>query len=212
MSAALVETIDHLVYAVPNVDAACAELEHRLGVRASPGGQHLGRGTRNALVAIGPRCYLEIVGPDPAQPAPPRARWFGIDDLSAPRLVTWAASTGDLDRVAQEASRRGVRLGEIIAGGRERPDGVALRWRVTDPTTVIADGIVPFFIDWGTSPHPAESAAIGPRLIGLRTEHPSPRAARAMLDALEVALEVERADRPALIATFQTPAGEIELR
>ena len=61
--------------------------------RATPGGQHPGLGTRNALIALGPSMYLEIVGPDPEQPKPLEPRWFCINDLAAPRLVAWAAKS-----------------------------------------------------------------------------------------------------------------------
>ena len=57
------------------------------------GGSHPGRGTRNTLLALGARCYLEILGPDPAQPPPERPRTRGIDQLLAARLVGWASAT-----------------------------------------------------------------------------------------------------------------------
>ena len=53
--------LDHLVYATPDLDATCLDLENRLGVRPSSGGQHPGRGTRNALISIRPKAYLEAV-------------------------------------------------------------------------------------------------------------------------------------------------------
>ena len=55
-----------------------------------------------------------------------------------------------------------------MSGSRRRTDGVLLSWRYTDPQTVLADGLVPFFIDWGQSPHPARTAAQGASPIALR--------------------------------------------
>ena len=56
---------------------------------------------------------------------------------------------------AKEAAHAGVKLGEVIDGSRQRADGVVLSWRFTDPRTVAFDGLIPFFIDWGKTPHPA---------------------------------------------------------
>ncbi len=201
----MLERVDHLVYAAPNLDAACAEIERRLGVAPSPGGQHIGRGTRNALVAIGPRSYLEIIAPDPDQPKPDGPRWFSVDSVETPRLVAWAASAANLPQLVADAGRRGVHLGSVASGSRKRADGVALSWEVTEPTAVLADGIVPFFIDWKTSPHPATSATVGPTLVELRARHPDPERVREMLDVLGIELSIERGDHAELAATFRSP-------
>jgi|RhiMethySRZTD1v2_1073278.scaffolds.fasta_scaffold1316283_2 glyoxalase-like protein len=208
----LPSTVDHLVYATPDLPLGIETIEKLLGVRAMPGGQHSGRGTRNALISLGPDIYLEIIGPDPDQPAPTLARPFGIDDLNEPRLVTWVAKGQSLDSFVKEAATAGVRLGEVIDGSRRRTDGVALSWRYTDPRTVVFDGLVPFFIDWGTTAHPAATATRGASLIGLRAEHPDPEPVQRALDKLGLDLRVQRGPRPALIATVHTPHGRVELR
>src|SRR5689334_21979649 len=104
----VLKRLDHLVYAVPDVDGGVADLEQRLGVRAAPGGPHPGRGTRNALIALGPESYLEIIAPDPAQPVPAGGRWFGVDPTAPAHLAGWAAKGSDLNRVVAAAARRGV--------------------------------------------------------------------------------------------------------
>jgi hypothetical protein len=204
--------LDHLVYAVPDLDAAVTDLEQRLGVRATPGGQHPGRGTRNALIALGPDTYLEILAPDPEQPVPAAGRWFGVDEKVPARLAGWAAKRSDLPRVAASAAQRGVPLGPVVAGARQRPDGVTLKWTLTDPGAASGVTLVPFFIDWSDSPHPAATAARGPGLESLHAEHPRPDRAREPLAALGIDLPVVAGPRPALVATLRTVSGRLELR
>jgi hypothetical protein len=206
------QRVDHLVYATPDIESARRDLEATLGVRASDGGSHPARGTRNALIAVGPACYIEIIGPDPEQTSIAHARWFGIDDLKTARLVTWAAKAGDIDSLVAEAAAEGIELGSVGSGNRLRPDGVGLSWRFTDPTQILADGLVPFFIDWGGSPHPAATAARGPALVHLRAEHPEPEPVRRILRALGLDLPVERGNEAALIARFQNGSVDLELR
>ena len=204
--------VDHLVYAVPDLDRGIAHIEQLLGVTATPGGRHAGRGTHNALLALGPTTYLEIIGPDPAQADVGKPFWFGVDRVMAPMLVTWAVNARDLQRVVEKAARIGVTLGDVIAGSRRRIDGVELRWRYTDPLRLIADGIMPFFIDWADGAHPAQSAAQGAVLIDLRAEHPEPERVFEMLRSLDLAMNVHRAPHPALIATMDCAHGRVELR
>lgn len=208
----LLPKIDHLVYATPDSAATVDRLERLLGVRATPGGQHPGRGTRNFLVSLGTTTYLEIIGPDPDQPAPSSPRAFGIDGLSEARLVTWAAHDSDLPRVVREAAVRGVTLGTLGDGSRKRPDGVLLKWRYTSPLTVVADGIAPFFIDWGESEHPARTAAKGAALVSLRAEHPDAGRVQEILKNLGLDLAVTKGPRALLVAAIDSPRGRVELR
>jgi hypothetical protein len=204
--------IDHLVYATPDLASGTARVARLLGVEPAAGGRHPGRGTRNALVRLGPRTYLEIVGPDSGQPAPRQPRWFDVDSLRVPRLVTWAASAAAIEELASRAKHAGVALGPVSTGRRTRADGVELVWRFTDPATVVCDGIVPFLIDWGTSPHPAVTAPDGGELVVLRAEHPDPLSVERCLRVLDLDIEVARSETPALVATIRTRRGDVELR
>jgi hypothetical protein len=208
----LLMRLDHLVYATPDLNLGIDTIEKVLGVRATPGGQHPGLGTRNALVALGPTSYLEIIGPDPEQPKPAGPRRFGIDELNAPRIVRWVVKSNDLETVAANAAQKHVKLGAVIPGSRRRPDGVVLSWRYTDPNVVVANGLIPFFIDWGTSPHPSATAARGATLINVRAEHPDAEGTQRMLQALGLDLPVRKAPAPAIIATIEGARGRVELR
>ena len=208
----LLTRLDHLVYATPDLSLGIETVDKLLGVRATPGGQHPGLGTRNALVALGPSSYLEIIGPDPDQPKPAGRRRFGIDELEAPRIVRWVAKGTELEKIKAAAAGRGVLLGSVIPGSRRRPDGVLLSWQYTDPNTVVADGLVPFFIDWGTSPHPSATAARGASLVQVRGEHPDAERVQRLLDALGLDLRVQKGSSPAIVATIDSPRGRVELR
>lgn len=209
---AVLAKVDHLVYATPDLDTGVRTIEQLLGVRAAAGGQHPGLGTRNALVALGPSAYLEIIGPDPEQAALGRPRRFGIDALEAPRLVGWVAKGTDLEPLVARARANRVMLGEVISGSRTRPDGVVLAWRYTDPGVVIENRLIPYFIDWGHSPHPAATAAQGATLVALRAEHPDSGRVGTMLRQLGLNLPVTPGPRPELVATIEGKKGRVELR
>lgn len=204
--------IDHLVYATRDLEHTIGALKEQLGVRAALGGSHPGRGTRNALIALGSSSYLEIIGPDAEQAAPTGKRWLGVDDVNSPTLVTWAAKSNDLNKVAERARLAGIPIGPIRAGRRTRTDGVELSWQLTDAQQLIADGVVPFFIDWGNSPHPAETAPGGLSLCDLRAEHPEADSVRAMCQTLGVEISITQGRAPALIATLESPKGMVVLR
>jgi hypothetical protein len=202
--------VDHLIYAAPELTAAVADLEERFGVRAQAGGRHVGLGTHNALLALGPRTYLEIIAPDPAQPEPSMRRPFGVDDLRSGMLVGWALACDDIDRAVAEARSHGYDPGEPGDGQRVGAAGVVLRWRATG--SALAGALVPFLICWGDTEHPASSAPRGLSLMSLRIEHPDPRSLAPALAALGADIEVTSAAVPALVAHLSGPAGSKVLR
>ena len=120
--------VDHLVYAVPDLEKGIADIERLTGIRAAIGGSHPGMGTRNALISLGPDVYLEIIGPDPAQLEYRSPRVFRIDGLDAPRLITWAAKSVDVRTVAGIELPGGMSPGAASEGARRTPDGELLQW------------------------------------------------------------------------------------
>jgi catechol 2,3-dioxygenase-like lactoylglutathione lyase family enzyme len=203
--------VDHIVYATPDLDAGVDLLEGTLGVRAVIGGRHPAWATRNALIALGDRVYLEIVGPDRDAPAPEGRRPFGIDALRSPRLATWVVGGTALEELAAKASANGVELGDIQSRSRLRPDGTLLCWTMTDITMDRVDGLIPCFIDWGDTPHPATTSPRGGTPVGLRARHPEPERVRAHLRALGLDLDVEAGNTPELVAAIETARGMVEI-
>jgi hypothetical protein len=204
--------LDHIVYAVPDLTKAVVDLEQRLGVRATPGGKHTGRGTHNALLSLSDESYIEVIGPDPDQPRPDLPRPFGIDSLTAPRLVTWLAKATDLDKQVEQARARGYDIGQITPMHRDLPDGTRIAWRLAIPAQPLGDGLVPVLIEWHTTLHPAKTSARGCTLVDLHGEHPRPETVRPILQAMGLSLDIRPGAAPALIATLNTPKGRIVLR
>lgn len=200
--------LDHLLLGTADLEEGVAWVAERLGAEAAFGGRHANLGTANHLLSLGGDVYLEILGPDPDAPPRDEPLPFGIEGLDEPRLVTWAARGTDLEALVARASRVGVPLGPVRSGSRLRPDGAELRWEITALTAFLHDGLVPFFIDWGTTPHPARSTPAGGRLISFRAEHPDPAAVRSTLASLDLALEVDEGPEPALVATIRTLRGD----
>lgn len=113
-------------------------------------------GTHNRLLALGARRYLEIIAVDPDAPAPPRPRWFSLDDpamrarlAKGPALVHWVERTDDLEAAARIYSGDI----EILSLGRG-----PYRWRIAVPRdgALPASGKLPTLIQW-ESGHPADA-------------------------------------------------------
>lgn len=202
--------VDHLVWAAPDLDRAVADLETLTGERADPGGAHPGHGTRNAMLGLGGRTYLEVLAPDPAQSAAVAAT-SAMRRLAAPTLHTFAVASTRLDRLAARLEKAGLPHAGIIPMSRRLPTGQLVRWRLLMPAGHAYGRQMPFFIDWGDCPHPSAAlTAHGSRLARLSVSHPEAWSLAPLLERLDV--EVEVTHGPAgLLADLETAKGVVRL-
>ena len=199
--------LDHLVYAVPDLAHGVADFEATTGLRPVKGGSHSGLGTANYLVGLG-AAYLEIIGPDPAQPDHAGPRPFGVEHGAESRLVTWAVRTTDIDATVADARRAGYEPGPVIAMSRRTPSGDLLEWRLTSPDAPRLDGLIPFLIDWGTTKHPSSGELPQATVVDFRATHPDANGVQRVLSVLGAELAVDAAHETTLHAVLQTPRGE----
>ena len=199
--------LDHILLGVNDLDAGIAFVLDNTGVHGAVGGVHPGRGTRNALLSLGERQYLEIIAPDPRQPD--AADTLGLRRLKEPRLVGWAAHPGDLDAFAKKLREAGVAFEGPTAGSRARPDGRVLQWK----TINLADnrqGLLPFFIEWSAdSAHPSTDAPAGCSLDYFEVMSTNPDELAQIIQRIGIELPVERSDKSRLHAVFTGPKGDL---
>ncbi len=204
--------LDHLVVACLDLDDGEAWLRERLGVPLVPGGQHPGWGTHNRLLQLGGGVYLELIAPDPSQPAPKAPRPFLLDDDAMrarlkrrPHLVHWLVRTDDLDRALRGL---GYLPGAVVPMTRG-----TLRWRITVPTggRPAGDGLLPSVIQWDVPAAERPTARLpdaGVALAGLTIRGPRAIVERRPRVVAPVAIEwVETRDEPGLSASLAGPAG-----
>lgn len=199
--------IDHLVYAVADLEDAIDRFAASTGVRPAVGGAHVGRGTHNALVSFG-SCYLELIAPDPGQPTPAGSRPFGIDDLSDPAFVAFAVrpDPGEtLEALVDQARAVGHDPGPVSAMQRATPTGSLLEWRLTIPAATFP-AVVPFLIDWGTTPLPSGTQPGGVELTSFAVQHPEVEFVSAVFESLGLSVPVTSGE-PGFDVSIDGPEG-----
>lgn len=205
--------VDHLLLGVADLDAGISWAEERTGVRAAIGGVHPGRGTRNGLMALSGRQYLEILAPDPAQEGGGRA---DLRALREPRLITWAAHSTDIEALATRVRAAGLSVAGPRPGSRARPDGRLIEWTTLGIESAFASGgidPIPFFIQWAAaSPHPSQDSPKGCALVSLEFEHMDRNGLRDTLARVGIDATTREAAAPAIVATLMTPRGRLVLR
>lgn len=206
--------LDHIMFAVSDLDAGIEQIKDLTGVAAKFGGSHVGAGTKNALLSFGNEQYLEIIAPDPAQnvtgtgPAETGVKGsMAAELLSLPcaYIRTWAVATEDYAPVVSVLERFGYGH-HIIKMSRTRPDGVQLVWQILFVTHHPHGLAMPFFINWLDSEHPAQVAPGGCELQWFSVECPDANEFQRFCHAMDINVRVTKGDLK-LSARLQSPLG-----
>jgi hypothetical protein len=206
-----VPEVDHIMWGVSDLDRGIAYIEDKTGLKAVFGGQHPSRGTRNALISLGERQYLEILAPDPEQPDVREGRVEVLKGLAQPRILTWAAGANEIESIEKRVRAAGFITTGVIAGSRKKPNGTLLRWKSLAVNGHDGD-VVPFLIEWNPgSTHPAFDSPKGSRLNRLNLEHPNPDKMNGFLKAMGLKTQVNRGRAPKITALIDTPKGQFQL-
>jgi glyoxalase-like protein len=200
--------LDHILLGSNDLNAGINFIEEHTGVRAAIGGVHPGRGTRNALLSLGERRYLEIIAPDPAQSKIADvglALFNTLKSLTVPTLVGWAAHPGDIDMFAKKLRAASIEFDGPREGSRARPDGRVLKWK----TVSLADdhnGVLPFFIEWdANSVHPSVDAPSGCLLESFAIVDPDPAGLKKVTERIGLDVPIEPGAKAHLHARFAPP-------
>src|SRR5882757_1820494 len=193
--------LDHIILGCKDLDRGIDLVEENTGVRPAIGGVHPGRGTRNALLSLGERRYLEIIAPDPAQQK--IAHFPQIREMREPRLIGWAVHPPDIVAIAKQLGENKIAF--------QGPDGGVLTWK----TVNLADdrqGLLPFFIEWSAdSVHPSKDAAARCRLEYFEIMSVDPDELTLAFKRIGLDLPVQRSDKARLRALISGPKGDLGL-
>lgn len=206
--------VDHILLGIADLDQGIEWVEKITGVQAAIGGVHPRMGTRNALLSLGGKTYLEIIAPDPNQ----TEFHFHLDlrKLNEPRLITWAAGTNEIDTIARKAKENSFEIFGPRDGSRAKPDGKVLKWKSLAIMNKFGDQSIepfPFFIQWSAdSLHPSQDSPKGCELKSFEIEHANADQLSDAFKKFGIEVKVKEAKSARLIATLKTPKGEVQLR
>jgi Glyoxalase-like domain len=146
--------LDHVIYAVDDLDEAAAGLFDREGLASVPGGRHEGWGTANRIVPLGDT-YLELIAVVDVDEAESSDFGRGVRRAQTEDrpLVGWVVATDDIDSVAKRLDL------EVEEKSRETADGSTLRWRVAGIERALKTSALPFFVQWDVPEEERPAAA-----------------------------------------------------
>lgn len=134
--------VDHVIYAVRDLDDATRWFTDTFGLPVVGGGRHVGLGTKNVILAVGNGQYVELMAIEDAAVEHPLPRVLSSWLIDGDGPVAVCLRPDDFDGVARRLVLQPVN-GERIAA-----DGTRLHWRMAGLEAALGPQRLPFFIDW----------------------------------------------------------------
>lgn len=210
--------LDHLVIGAETLRQGVDYIRSVLDVELPKGGLHKTMGTHNHLMQLGNDSYIEVIAINPEAAVPRQPRWFNLDDglmraslQRQPRLITWVINTTDIKAVELDSK---LPIGVPTELSRD-----SLSWQLglTEDGRLLANGLVPYVLQWHTEQHPSRSMAdLGCRLHSLEIYHNRPDWLHSILasmsaDHLVSIHPLADTETPYLSAKFKTSSGLVNL-
>jgi len=204
-------TLDHIVYAVPDLAAYALRFEALTGVKPVYGGEHSNGVTANYLARLGPCTYLEIAGPK--EGITPEMMGDRAATYAYAHIAGFALGMRSADEAPDLMRASGLMLGEVRSGGRQKTDGTSLQWRTVSLTGLDwGENTFQFAIEWMTEPHPATTSPAGATLRALVLAGPSATTLAPLVEAHDLPIELNGDAARGLALVLDTPNGRIEIR
>ncbi|KUJ22958.1 uncharacterized protein LY89DRAFT_536933, partial [Mollisia scopiformis] len=140
--------LDHIIILIPYTTLLDPPAWITDNFTLSPGGRHADNKTENKLICFQDGSYIELISFVNDDPKNREGHWWGSKSFG---IIDFAFtdSSGDAEIQYSELAKRLQELNakegqskfeyaEPVAGGRKRPDGVDVKWKVTFP--VLNDG------------------------------------------------------------------------
>jgi hypothetical protein len=210
--------VDHVSYAAESggLHDTAQHLAKTLGVTAVDGGVHPRFGTRNVILPLAERRFVEVVEvlDHPASDKAPFGQAVRARSEAGGGWLGWVVSVPDISVVEQRLGR------EAVDGNRHRPDGVELRWKQIGVQGLQSDPQLPFFVQWQSPDdlHPSAGATDHVHLECLEIAGDPNRVSEWLGDHVSEPLEDVRVEwvaphgTPGIIAAkFRTANGVVRI-
>lgn len=203
------QNIDHIVYAVANLELSIEKFKKATGLEVYAGGEHPDWGTHNAIVRIGEQTYLEFLAKKKTGQPVHNQTWMGLDFLDGDKITRWALASKDVEQDVKYLQKYKQELATIVIGSRAIDEHKMLNWLMT---TVLPSPEVepaPFLIDWKKSEHPTSAIPQNCSIKSFIIEHAESEVLKKLLEKLQCPIEIYPSHTTQLKLVLDTPKGEI---